>query len=142
MTADSYPLKVGTRSEFAKTISESDIYLFAGITGDFAPVHINESAMKRTPFGGRIAHGVLIMGLMSTTVSLVIQKATSTEKTGVSLGFDRVRFVKPVFIGDTVTVTYEVSEVMPEQARSLGQVQAVNQAGEVVSVAEHIMKWV
>lgn len=137
-----YPLKIGVRAEFAKTISESDVYLFAGITGDLAPVHVNEAFMRGTAYGKRIVHGVLIMGLMSTTVTRMLEKAQSSEKVGVSLGFDSARFIKPVFIGDTITVRYEVVSIDEGKNRSLGRVEAFNQSGELVCAATHVMKWV
>jgi 3-hydroxybutyryl-CoA dehydratase len=137
-----YPLAVGSKSQFVKTISESDVYLFAGITGDLAPVHTNEEFMKKTMFGARIVHGVLIVGMMSTTVTLVLQTAEATSKVGISLGFDKIRFVKPVFIGDTITVNYEVTEIDASSFRSLGRVEARNQNDEVVCAAVHVMKWV
>ncbi len=138
----SYPLGLGARSEFSKTISESDVYLFAGITGDLAPVHVNEEFMRSSPYGQRIVHGVLIMGLMSTTVTRILEKAEPSDRVGVSLGFDGARFVKPVFIGDTVTVQYEVSEIDESKNRSLARVEAFNQSRELVCKATHIMKWV
>lgn len=138
----SYPLSLGARSEFSKTISESDVYLFAGITGDFAPVHVNEEFMRSSPYGKRIVHGVLIMGLMSTTVTRILEKAEPSDRVGISLGFDAARFIKPVFIGDSITVRYEVGEIDERKHRSLGRVEAFNQNGELVSKATHIMKWV
>ncbi|RTM08847.1 MAG: dehydratase [Hyphomicrobiales bacterium] len=138
---ENYPLPLGAKSEFVKTISESDVYLFAGITGDLAPVHVNENMMRKSVYGARIVHGVLIVGMMSTTVTLVLQKAAPSAKIGVSLGFDRIRFLRPVFIGDTVTVTYEVSEIIPEKWRSIGKAEAFNQDGDLVCAANHVMKW-
>ena len=70
-------IPIGTRVEFAKTIGESDIYLFAGITGDFSPNHVNAEYMKSTPYGGIIAHGALVVGLMSTCSTRVLDHATS-----------------------------------------------------------------
>src|SRR5262245_15291357 len=133
-------IPIGTRAEFAKTIGESDISLMAGITGDFSPNHVNVEYMKQTPFGTIIAHGVLVVGLMSTCTSKVIEQAR-TSRVAVSLGYDRIRFVKPVFAGDTVTVTYEVVAEDPDQARTYGDVTARNQHGDVVAVATHILKY-
>src|SRR5919112_1043589 len=91
-------IPIGTRVEFAKTIGESDIYLFAGITGDFSPNHVNAEYMKKTPYGGIIAHGALVVGLMSTCSTRVLDHATSS-RLAVSYGYDRIRFVKPVCVG-------------------------------------------
>lgn len=139
-----FHVKVGNRVMFAKTVGESDVYLFAGITGDFSGNHVNEEYMKRSIYGRRIAHGVLIVGFMSTTSSLMIAEIErkGIAETPVSLGYDRVRFLKPVFIDDTVTVTYTVSEIDLEKRRSRAKVEAVNQDGDLVAVAEHIMAWV
>jgi acyl dehydratase len=137
-------VSVGDRVEFSKTIGESDVYLFAGITGDFSGNHVNEEFMKRSAYGRRIAHGVLLVGFMSTTSTLMIERCrgTSADETPVSLGYDRVRFLKPAFIGDTVTVTYKIAEIDPERRRSRSEIEVTNQHGELVAVAQHILKWV
>jgi acyl dehydratase len=133
-------IPVGTRVEFAKTIGESDIYLFAGITGDFSPNHVNAEYMKTTPYGGIIAHGALLVGLMSTCSTKVIDHAL-TSRAVVSYGYDRVRFIKSVRAGDTITISYEVIAEHAEEAKTVAAVTATNQAGEVVAVATHILKF-
>jgi acyl dehydratase len=133
-------IPVGTRVEFAKTIGESDIYLFAGITGDFSPNHVNAEYMKSTPYGGIIAHGVLIIGLMSTCSTQVLE-CSQTDRPAVSYGYDRIRFVKPVFVGDTVTVTYEITAQDRASSQTTATVTARNQHGDVVAVATHILKF-
>ncbi len=133
-------IPVGTRVEFAKTVSESDIYLFAGITGDFSPNHVNAEYMKTTPFGGIIAHGVLIIGLMSTCSTKILDFA-QTNRPVVSYGYDRIRFVKPVLVGDTITVTYEITAADRIASRTTAAVTARNQRGETVAVATHILKF-
>ena len=133
-------IPVGTRVEFAKTIGESDIYLFAGITGDFSPNHVDVEYMKTTPFGGIIAHGVLIVGLMSTCSTRALEFA-QTDRPAVSYGYDRIRFVKPVFVGDTVTVTYAITGEDHADSRTTATVTARNQRGDVVAVATHILKF-
>ena len=129
---------------FSKTVGESDVYLFAGITGDFSGNHVNEEFMKQSAYGRRIAHGVLLVGFMSTTSTLMIAKVerNDIDETPVSLGYDRIRFIKPVFIGDTVTVTYTIAELDPDKRRSRAKVEVVNQDGVTVAVAEHILAWV
>lgn len=131
-------LRIGDEVSFSKTVGETDIYLFAGITGDFFEMHVNEEAMKSSRFGARIAHGALIVGFMSTTAGMMI--ARSGEH-GVSLGYDRVRFTAPVRIGDTVTVTYRISSLQPDRSRALADVVATNQNGETVAVATHIIRY-
>jgi acyl dehydratase len=137
-------VKVGDSVTFAKTVAETDIYLFAGITGDFSVNHVNEQYMARTKYGRRIAHGALIIGYMSTCSTMMIDKCRGTvlDETPVSLGYDRVRFLGPVFIGDTVTLTYTIAEVDPQKRQSLADISVVNQSGALVTVARHILRWV
>lgn len=134
---------VGQRVSFRKTVSESDVYLFAGITGDFAPNHVDEQFMRGTQYGRRIAHGALLVGYMSRASTMIAEKITG-EKADfypVSLGYDRIRFLKPVFVGETITVTYVVSGADPEKSRTTASVEVLNEAAEVVAAATHIMKW-
>lgn len=137
-------ITVGCHVSFSKTVSESDIYLFAGITGDLSPNHVNHEYMRKTSYGKRIAHGALLIGYMSTASSYLLQKypGSDDEATPVSLGYDNVRFVKPVFINDTITVSYTVEQFDGERNRSYSQVEVVNQHNETVAVAKHILKWV
>lgn len=133
----SYP-EVGMEVAFTKTIGEYDVYGFAGISGDFSPNHVDHEYMSRTLYGQRIAHGVLTMALMSTCSSKLIE--TLGNPPTVSYGYDRVRFIKPVFIGDTLTVRYRVASVEDQGAKSFSEVTVTNQRGETVSVATHILK--
>ena len=132
------PLEVGDAVTFSKTVGESDVYLFAGITGDFSPNHVNKEIMERTPYKERIAHGVLSIGFASTTSTLMIEKSGAKA---VSLGYDRIRFTGPIFIGDTVTVTYTISEIDEENLRTRADIEVANQRGEVCTVAQHILKF-
>jgi acyl dehydratase len=137
-------VKIGDQVSFAKTVGETDIYLFAGITGDFSVNHVNEQYMARSKYGKRIAHGALIVGYMSTCSTLMIDQCQGTAlgETPVSLGYDKVRFLGPVFIGDTVTLSYTVAEVDAQKRQSLADIRAVNQNGDLVAVARHILRWV
>jgi acyl dehydratase len=130
------PLEIGDSVSFSKTVGESDVYLFAGITGDFSPNHVNKEIMGKTPYKERIAHGALSIGFASTTSTLMIEKA---EATAVSAGYDRIRFIKPVFIGDTVTVTYTIAEIDEEGLKTRADIEITNQHGEVCTVAQHIL---
>src|SRR6202158_5133242 len=105
--------KMGDQVSFAKTVGETDIYLFAGITGDFAVNHVNEQYMARSKYGKRIAHGALLIGFASPCSSMMIERChgAADDETPVSLGYDKVRFLGPVYIGDTLTLTYTISEV-------------------------------
>lgn len=129
---------------FSKTVGESDIYLFAGITGDLSPVHVDDEFMKRnSPFGGRIAHGVLVLGYTSAASTVLAERLTSHHgwKSMASLGYDRVRFVAPVRIGDTITVRYRLRERDETKQRTTSEFEVVNQRGETVLAGTHIMKW-
>lgn len=137
-------VKVGDSVGFAKTVGETDIYLFAGITGDFSVNHVNEQYMAQSKYGHRIAHGALLIGFMSTCSTMMIDKCAGTagDETPVSLGYDRVRFLGPVFIGDTVSLTYTIAEIDPVKRQSRADIKVVRQNGDLVGVAQHIMRWV
>ena len=139
-----FGIEVGDSTSFAKTVSESDIYLFAGITGDFSPNHVNKQFMKNSGYGRRVAHGALTLAMCSTTSTMMADKALANCKEffPVSLGYDRVRFLNPVFIGDTLTITYVITELDQQTRRSRSKIEVVNQRAETVMAAEHIMKWV
>jgi len=143
-TMTDFYVAIGDEVRFSKTVGESDVYLFAGITGDFAGNHVNEEYMKRSSYGRRIAHGALMIGFMSTASTMMIEKSRrpAMDETPVSLGYDRIRFTAPVFLGDTVTVTYRIKETEPERRRSRSEITVTNQAGETVAIGEHLMKWV
>lgn len=122
--------------QFSKTISESDTYLFAGITGDFYPVHIDAEYAKKQPVGQRIAHGILVMGLMSTTgAKWMLQERID----GLSYGYNNVRFTGPVYFGDTITVSYAGVTEGADGRTITSRVEARNQRDEVVAVAQHII---
>jgi 3-hydroxybutyryl-CoA dehydratase len=137
-------LEVGETATFAKTITEADIVLFSGLTGDFDPIHVNEEYAKASTFGRRIAHGGLVMGLLSTTASMMSRRSVErgSSAVSVSLGYDKIRFIRPVFINDTLTARYTVEEIDPVAARSRSRVEVLNQAGELCLVGTHVMKWV
>jgi len=124
-------------------VGETDIYMFAGITGDFSVNHVNEQYMAQSKFGRRIAHGALLVGYMSTCSTMMIEQCRGATRatTPVSLGYDRVRFLAPVFIGDTVTLTYTIAEIDAPKRRSLADINAVKQDGTLVAVARHVMAW-
>ncbi len=142
MTAE-FHVAVGDKVTFSKTVAECDVYNFAGLTGDFAPNHVNEEYMARSRYGRRMAHGALMVGFMSTASSKAIENCREdARETPVSLGYDRIRFLAPVFFGDTITVTYEVSEIDVERRRASADIKLTNQGGELVAVGTHILKWV
>ncbi len=135
-------LKIGDTTSFTKTVSESDVYQFAGITGDFSPNHVNKAYMEKSSYGRLMAHGALIVGFMSTVSTQIIAHSREAEETPVSVGYDKVRFLKPVFLGDTITVAYTVSEIDVVRRRSTAGIEVANQNDELVAVASHILQWV
>jgi acyl dehydratase len=129
---------------FSKTVGESDVYLFAGITGDLSPVHTDHEFMKKnSPFGERIAHGVLVLGFTSAASTIAADRMMRAcgWKSMASLGYDGIRFVAPVRIGDTITVRYRVTARDTERRRTTSEFEVVNQRDETVLVGRHIMKW-
>lgn len=136
-------VRVGDSVTFGKTVTEADVLGFAEISGDFYEAHVDAAAMAASPFGQRIAHGALLVGLMSAAgtalIDLMRRRGDATQP--VSLGYDRIRFIAPVFFGDRINLDYVVTAVDPERQRSTAHLEARNQVGEVVAVAEHIMKW-
>jgi 3-hydroxybutyryl-CoA dehydratase len=132
-------LRPGDRTRFTKTVGETDITLFAGISGDFARNHVDEAYMARSGAGGRIAHGALLVAYMSAASTRMTDRLPDdSELIPVSLGYDRIRFLRPVRIGDTVTVDYEVASVDAGARRGAAAVEVRNQRGELVAVATHV----
>jgi len=139
-----FHVSVGDEVSFSKPVGESDIYGFAGITGDLSPNHVNDQYMKESSYGQRIAHGALMVGFMSTASTLMIKQSSQDERaeTPVSAGYDRIRFTGAVYINDTVTVTYRIASIELDRRRSRSAITVTNQSGETVAVGEHIMQWV
>lgn len=130
---------VGQQTSFSKTISESDVYLFAGITGDLAGYHVNAEAMRSSEYGQRIVHGVLTLSFLSTA-STLFWETRGESGLGVSLGYDHVRFVHPVFIGDTITARYTMASWDPGRQRMVAEGEITNQHDQVCLVAQHLTK--
>jgi 3-hydroxybutyryl-CoA dehydratase len=126
-------LKVGDRAEFTKTISESDVYLYAGVTGDLNPAHINEEYAKKTFFKTRIAHGMLLGGLISTVLG------NKLPGPGTIYVSQRLEFLAPVHIGDTVTASAEIVDIMPAERKARVRTLCVNQAGVKVMDGEALV---
>jgi 3-hydroxybutyryl-CoA dehydratase len=136
-TIDDVP--VGLKTRVSKTVSESDVYLFAGITGDNDPNHVDEEYCRKTSLGHRVAHGALIIGYTSAASTRILQ---DFDRPMVSVGYDRIRFLKPVYFGDTLTIDYEITGVEKEKERTVGKIEVKNQRDELVAVATHIMQLV
>jgi 3-hydroxybutyryl-CoA dehydratase len=133
---------IGVATSFRKTVSESDVYMFAGITGDLSPNHVDEEFMKASPYGGRIAHGALLVGYMSGCSTDIVAKCLSlVDRHPVSLGYDRIRFIKAVCIGDTIQLDYKITSADDTKSRTVADITIVNQRAELCAVATHIMTW-
>jgi 3-hydroxybutyryl-CoA dehydratase len=126
-------LIVGQTASFTKTVSESDVYLFAGITGDFNPAHVNEAYAKNTAFKTRIAHGMLSAGLISNVLG------NQLPGPGTIYMQQQLNFRAPVAIGDTVTATVEVIEILREKKRVRLKTVCTNQDGVVVLDGEALI---
>ncbi|HLX44481.1 MAG TPA: MaoC/PaaZ C-terminal domain-containing protein [Bryobacteraceae bacterium] len=96
-----------------RTVTEADIVNFAGLSGDFVELHMNEEYARRGPFGRRIAHGALIF---SISTGLMVQIAGDPESIIAFYGVDKLRFVAPVFIGDTIHVSQRILEMQKKNA--------------------------
>ena len=119
-------LAVGQHAEHAKTVTEADVVLFAGVTGDFNPAHVDAVAAARSRFGGRIAHGMLSAGFISAAIAMRLPGPGS-----IYLG-QTLRFTAPVRIGDTITARVEVLELVPGKRRVKLSTVCRNQRGETV----------
>lgn len=125
-------LEVGDKGSFTKTITPYDVFAFADASGDFNPLHFDDEYAQRSIFGKRIAHGILIAGIISSVLG--------GELPGLGTIFVQleIKFLKPVFLGDTVTATATVMEIInPKRVRLL--VACVNQQGEDVAIGNAIV---
>jgi 3-hydroxybutyryl-CoA dehydratase len=126
-------LKVGDTAKFSKTVSESDVYLFAGITGDFNPAHVNEDYAKDTFFKTRIAHGMLSASFISTVIGTMLPGPGS-----VYMG-QQISFLAPVKIGDTITAIVEVAEIIVDKKRVRLKTYCINQEKTTVVDGEALV---
>jgi len=126
-------LEIGMEGSFTKTITETDVYLFAGISGDFNPMHVNEEFAKLTPFGRRIAHGALTECLMAPVLG------TKLPGLGTIALEITTRFRAPTYFGDTVTATAEVSEKLEEKRWVRLKLLWTNQRSQTVATGEALV---
>lgn len=123
----------GQQAAWTKTVTETDVVLFAGITGDFNPLHIDAVAAAASQFGGRIAHGMLAAGFISAALAMRLPGP------GAIYLSQSLRFVRPVRIGDTVTTTVVVAEVISAKRRLRLATQCRNQQDELVVDGEAVV---
>ena len=125
-------IQIGDKAVIEKTISETDVYLFAGITGDLNPAHVNEEAMKKTKFGGRIAHGILTAGFISAVLGMHLPGP------GTIYLSQKLDFKGPVRIGDTIRAEVEVIEKL-EKGRIRLKTNCYIQDGTLVTEGEALV---
>lgn len=123
-------LKVGDKASFTKTITETDVYLYAGISGDLNPAHINQVESEKSMFKGRIAHGMLTASLISTVLGCYLPGPGT-----IYLG-QNLKFKKPVRFGDTITAVGEVISLDMEKKRCILKTTCYNQDDEIVIEGE------
>jgi len=124
---------VGQSARTAKTISESDVYLFAGISGDMNPMHVNAQHAEGTRFRGRIAHGILSAGLISAVLGMQLPGP------GCIYMGQQLKFLRPVYIGDTITAEATISAIDWTKNRVVLSTVCTNQKDEVVITGEATM---
>jgi 3-hydroxybutyryl-CoA dehydratase len=127
-------LRVGDAAESRKTISESDVYLFAGVTGDFNPLHVDAEYAKGTPFGARVAHGPLTLSLCAGLLG------TELPGLGTIAISNYVEYKAPVYFGDTIRVRVEVAELDEERGRATMAITWTNQGGTEVANGSMVVK--
>lgn len=126
-------LKIGDKASRSKTIAESDVYLFAGITGDLNPAHINRVYAEQTYFKKPIAHGLLVAGFISAVIAMELPGP------GTIYMKQELKFTAPVYIGDTITATVEVMEIDVGKNRLILHTVCTNQRDDVVIDGEALV---
>jgi len=126
-------IEIGQEASFSKTITEADVTIYAGVTGDFNPAHINEEYAKNTMFKGRIAHGMLGAGLISAVLG------TKLPGPGTIYISQNLKFTAPVQIGDTVTATVRLKSKNEEKNRVIMETVCTTQNGKDVIIGEAVL---
>lgn len=121
-------MKIGDVTTFTKTITETDVILWVGLTGDLNPIHIDKVYSKTTRFGDVIVPGVMVMGLISTTITMATFGNVYANQ--------NIKFLKPVFIYDTITATATIIDKLEEKHMVKLETKCVNQNGETVMIGE------
>jgi len=127
-------LKIGSIGTVSKTISESDIYLFAGIIGDFNPIHVNEEFAKRTKFGTRIVYGMLLCSFFHSAISSLFKDLQVIYLS------QKVKFIAPAIIGDTIFAEAKVIQKINQENRLLLKTTMKNQKGKIIVDGEAIIR--
>lgn len=127
-------IRIGDSASYTKTFTEEDVRLYAGITGDYNSVHLDEEYARTTVFKGRVIHGMLTAGLISTVLGTILPGL------GTIYLSQSLKFKAPVRIGDTVTATVRVVEIDQEKQRARLETVCINQSGKEVLAGEAVVK--
>ncbi len=128
-------LRLGTKASLSKTVTDRDVRMFAEVSLDYNPLHLDEEAAKKSIFGRRIAHGDISLGLISAVLGNYMPGRGT-----IYLGQD-IKFVAPVFIDDTITAEAEIVEIIPEKNRYRIRTDVKNQAGTLVATGFALVKY-
>ncbi len=123
---------VGAQSSFSKTVTDADVSLFAGISGDLNPLHIDSEYAAGTRFGQRLVHGALSAAFISASLTRLGSGHVYVSQ--------EVRFQEPVFVGDTVTATAEIVDKLPDKQRLKVKTTCTNQEGKVVTDGQALLQ--
>ncbi len=129
--SDVLGVRIGTTAEFTKTVSEQDIVAFAEVTGDKQPLHLDDSYAAKTRFKKRLAHGMLSAGFISAALGTRLAPNATVIYLSQSL-----RFLRPVFPGDTITAKLEVTAIDTEKRFVTCKTECLNQDGQLVLMGE------
>lgn len=125
-------VKIGDTAEITKTITEADVVNYAGIIADFNPLHVNKEYAEKSMFGQRVVHGMLVASFFSTIVGVCIPGVNALYLS------QEAKFIKPTFIGDTITAKAEVIEKVDEKKRIILKTEIYNQKDELVVTGKAI----
>lgn len=135
-------VEVGQKVTLRTTVTEEDVLRFAELSGDDNPHHIDAEFATGTRFGQRIAHGALLIAYVSAAFTRYVERWLDRSASLVSYGYDRIRFVRPVALGDQIEVEHTIAELDAADQKVFADVKITNQRGELVAVARHVMKFV
>jgi acyl dehydratase len=127
-------LEIGQAAEFSKTVTETDVAHFTAISGDFSPLHVDAQYAANGPFGARVAHGPLTLALSASVLGMRLPGLGTIAVT------NRIQYLKPVYIGDTITSHVEVVALDRDRNRATMGLSWRNQAGELVAEGEAVVK--
>jgi len=125
--------QIGQQATFTKTVTESDVTTFAGLIGDFNPIHVDAEYARKSRFGQRVAHGMFTAGLISAVLG------NKLPGPGAIYLSQQIEFLAPVFIGDTITATVEVSAWRPDKRIITLKTDAYNQADKQVVTGKAVL---